>query len=54
MHLDVEEPFAPARKAHPGRLVDGLTALARRLEGAGKPVTGDENFLDPGGPPAGP
>lgn len=38
LHLGVEEPFAPARKAHPGLLVDDLDALAARLEAAGHPV----------------
>lgn len=32
VHLGVEEPFVPARKAHPGLLVDGLQQLAQRLE----------------------
>jgi hypothetical protein len=41
VHLGVEEPFAPVRKAHPGLLVDGLRQLAERLEGAGYPVTWD-------------
>ena len=44
VHLGVEEPFAPARKAHPGLLVDGIRALAQRLEDAGHPVTWDEDF----------
>jgi catechol 2,3-dioxygenase-like lactoylglutathione lyase family enzyme len=44
IHLGVEEPFVPARKAHPGLLVDGLTHLARRLEGAGYPVAWDDAF----------
>jgi catechol 2,3-dioxygenase-like lactoylglutathione lyase family enzyme len=35
LHLGVEEPFAPARKAHPGLLVDDLDALAARVEAAG-------------------
>ena len=38
VHLGVEEPFAPARKAHPGLLVDDLDAVAQRLEAAGRPV----------------
>ena len=29
LHVGVEEPFAPARKAHPGLVVDDLDALAR-------------------------
>ena len=44
VHLGVEEPFAPARKAHPGLLVEGLSALALRLEHAGYPVTWDGEF----------
>ena len=28
LHVGVEEPFAPARKAHPGLVVDDLDALA--------------------------
>ena len=35
VHLGVEDPFAPARKAHPGVLVTGLHALADRLAAAG-------------------
>lgn len=40
IHLGVEEPFAPARKAHPGLRVDGL----QRLEQAGYSVTWDGEF----------
>lgn len=35
VHLGVEEPFAPARKAHPALLVDDLDALEATLVGAG-------------------
>lgn len=35
LHVGVEEPFAPARKAHPGLVVDDLTALVDRLASAG-------------------
>jgi hypothetical protein len=38
LHLGVEEPFAPARKAHPGLLWPGLDDLARRLTAAGYEV----------------
>ncbi|HZQ80460.1 MAG TPA: hypothetical protein VFB25_00635 [Gaiellaceae bacterium] len=31
LHVGVEDPFAPARKAHPGLVVDDLDALAERL-----------------------
>ena len=44
VHLGVAEPFAPARKAHPGLLVEGLPALAARLEEHGHPVTWDDEF----------
>jgi len=44
VHLGVEDPFAPARKAHPGVLVSGLHALADRLAAAGAPVTWDGEF----------
>jgi catechol 2,3-dioxygenase-like lactoylglutathione lyase family enzyme len=35
LHLGVEEPFSPARKAHPALLVDDLDALAATLSAAG-------------------
>ena len=35
LHVGVEEPFAPARKAHPAFLVDDLAAAAERLSAAG-------------------
>jgi catechol 2,3-dioxygenase-like lactoylglutathione lyase family enzyme len=35
LHLGVEEPFAPARKAHPAFVVDDLDLLQARLEAAG-------------------
>ena len=35
LHLGVETPFAPARKAHPGLLWPDLDGLAARLEAAG-------------------
>lgn len=35
LHLGVEEPFAPARKAHPAFLVDDLDAVEAALEAAG-------------------
>jgi ubiquinone/menaquinone biosynthesis C-methylase UbiE len=42
LHLGVEEPFAPQRKAHPALLVRDLAALRSRLEAAGVPVLADE------------
>lgn len=44
VHLGVEDPFTPARKAHPGLLVEGIHALAQRLQDTGHPVTWDEHF----------
>lgn len=44
VHLGVEEPFAPARKAHPGLLVAGLDDLVARLEAAGAPVRWDTSI----------
>jgi len=39
LHLGVEEPFAPARKAHPAFLIDDLTGLAALLSAAGHDVS---------------
>lgn len=44
LHLGVEEPFAPARKAHPGIEVSDLDALAERLESSGVEVRFDDDF----------
>ena len=35
LHVGVEEPFAPARKAHPAFVVDDLDEVARRLRALG-------------------
>jgi len=42
LHVGVEEPFAPARKAHPGLVVEDLDALAARLGAEGIAVTWDD------------
>ncbi|WP_420438161.1 VOC family protein [Candidatus Poriferisodalis sp.] len=42
IHLGVEDPFRPARKAHPALKVDGLAALVERLGAAGITVRDDE------------
>jgi len=42
LHVGVEEPFAAARKAHPGFVVDDLDSLAERLEAGGVEVAWDE------------
>ena len=46
LHVGVEDPFAPATKAHPGLAVrdDELDALAARLEEAGAAVTWDDRY----------
>jgi catechol 2,3-dioxygenase-like lactoylglutathione lyase family enzyme len=44
LHVGVEDPFAPARKAHPGLVVVGLEELAARLRAAGAEVTYDETI----------
>ena len=44
IHCGVEAEFAPARKAHPGLLVEGLRELADRLAAGGHPVTWDDDF----------
>jgi catechol 2,3-dioxygenase-like lactoylglutathione lyase family enzyme len=35
LHIGVEEPFTPARKAHPGLVVTDLDAVSARLRHAG-------------------
>ena len=42
VHLGVENLFAPARKAHPAFLVEGLAALGNRLAAAGYITVPDE------------
>jgi len=44
VHLGIEGDFRPARKAHPGVLVDGLDALATRLGEHGVTVRWDDEF----------
>ena len=51
LHLGVEEPFAPARKAHPAFLLDDgedLDATAVRLEELGFTVDRTEEHTFPG------
>jgi catechol 2,3-dioxygenase-like lactoylglutathione lyase family enzyme len=35
VHVGIEEPFAPARKAHPGFVASGLDEIRARLRAAG-------------------
>jgi catechol 2,3-dioxygenase-like lactoylglutathione lyase family enzyme len=46
LHVGIEDPFAPARKAHPGLRVDAdeLDVIAARLEQAGTAVTWDDRY----------
>ncbi len=41
VHLGVEDPFVPAKKAHPAFQVTGLEALYKRLDAAGVPLKRD-------------
>ena len=42
LHLGVEEPFRPARKAHPAFIVASLDKLAKSIERKGYAVEWDE------------
>lgn len=42
LHCGVEEPFSPARKAHPGIAVDDVDALAEQVAAAGGEVRWDD------------
>ncbi|GAA2621051.1 VOC family protein [Paractinoplanes durhamensis] len=44
VHLSPVPDFAPATKAHPGVLINGLDLLAEKLEAAGYPVEWDPHF----------
>nr|WP_203643639.1 VOC family protein [Streptomyces sp. SID14478] len=44
LHLGTEEPFRPARKAHPGLRVRDIEAFARRLTEHGADVTWDDSL----------
>ena len=46
VHCGIEEPFAPARKAHPAVEVEDLAAMAARLAAAG--LDPDPDDLYPG------
>jgi catechol 2,3-dioxygenase-like lactoylglutathione lyase family enzyme len=45
IHLGVEEPFVPARKAHPALLVADLGAAVAALRSAGATVVDDDSGL---------
>jgi catechol 2,3-dioxygenase-like lactoylglutathione lyase family enzyme len=44
LHLGVETPFAPARKAHPCLAIDDIDALAAALVAAQHPFAWDGNI----------
>jgi catechol 2,3-dioxygenase-like lactoylglutathione lyase family enzyme len=44
LHVGVEDPFAPALKAHPGFVSADLDGLRRRLNGAGIATTDDDSI----------
>jgi catechol 2,3-dioxygenase-like lactoylglutathione lyase family enzyme len=46
LHLGVETPFHPARKAHPAFAVEDIDALARHLLEHGAPVEWDDAIPD--------
>jgi catechol 2,3-dioxygenase-like lactoylglutathione lyase family enzyme len=48
IHVGVEEPFAPARKAHPALVVDDLDAVGARLVELGFDVDWTERHTFPG------
>ena len=48
LHVGVEEPFVPARKAHPAFVVDDLDAIAARLRERGVEVDERERETYPG------
>jgi catechol 2,3-dioxygenase-like lactoylglutathione lyase family enzyme len=44
LHVGVEDPFTPARKAHPGFVVAELDRLASRLDDAGVAIVHDNEL----------
>lgn len=46
IHLGVEDDFRPARKAHPGLLVEALEKLSAILRSKGYDVADDRSLLD--------
>ena len=48
LHVGVEDPFAPARKAHPAFVVDDLDEVAGRLRALGFDVDDSQRHSFPG------
>jgi catechol 2,3-dioxygenase-like lactoylglutathione lyase family enzyme len=44
LHVGVEDPFAPARKAHPGFVTADLDGLRARLQGVGIETHDDDSI----------
>ncbi|MHA6762532.1 VOC family protein [Streptacidiphilus sp. PAMC 29251] len=44
LHLGIEEPFTPARKAHPALRIQGIHAYAERIAALGAPVGWDDDL----------
>jgi catechol 2,3-dioxygenase-like lactoylglutathione lyase family enzyme len=44
LHVGIEEPFAPALKAHPGLVASDLDGLKARLAGAGVETADDDSI----------
>jgi len=44
VHIGVEEPFLPARKAHPAFWVDDIDSVAAAVTAGGYPVVWDDDF----------
>ena len=46
LHLGVEDPFTPARKAHPGFQVASLETVVGKLQAHGVPVSPGDDLPD--------
>jgi catechol 2,3-dioxygenase-like lactoylglutathione lyase family enzyme len=44
LHVGVEDPFVPARKAHPALRVQGIHAFAEHIAALGAPVSWDHDL----------
>jgi catechol 2,3-dioxygenase-like lactoylglutathione lyase family enzyme len=44
LHVGIEEPFSPARKAHPALLVSGLEELKQSMSGLGYEISEAEEI----------
>jgi catechol 2,3-dioxygenase-like lactoylglutathione lyase family enzyme len=44
LHIGVEEPFVPARKAHPALRISGIREYAEHITARGARVTWDDNL----------